>query len=322
MKSSQKTSLLEVPEGRRSFYKPAAPTMLSCCVVIGLLFFAPKLSAQMISISVNDPHRGLLTIDSSNWNEAWIEMDGSSPTVKKLGIEDITVSDGEHFAEVLSVDSVASTRRSHIALSFVLDNSGSMFHAYDSLTRNCDSIIHALPPGAIGQGLTFDNRARRVSNLYTKEHSIFIAQQSFTDSMVLLSKFWHYYDTIRTQFTPLYDAIFAAARNITDRKAKDTSAKSDVLIVVTDGDDNASRASIELLEEYLASAHLRLFAINFRTESDNRLDWLARKTGGEFYVCDNTAELRMLLHQIGLTLTQGYHIKYRFHSLRPSGSRK
>src|ERR1017187_541832 len=127
-----------------------------------------------------------------------------------------------------------------------------MFHAYDSLTRNCDSILHYLPRGAIGQALVFDNRARSVSHLYTKEHSTFIAQKFFTDSIFSLSKFWHYYDTVRTQFTPLYDAISAAVTNIEDRRMKNASPRSDVLIVVTDGDDNASRASIELIQEVLS----------------------------------------------------------------------
>jgi hypothetical protein len=286
---------------------------------LAIVFFTPKLSAQPISILVDDPHQGLLTIDSSNWNEAWIEMDGISPEAKKLDIADISVTDGKRFAEVLSVDSVGTKWKSNIALSFVLDNSGSMFHAYDSLTRNCDSILRAMPHGAIGQAITFDTRARSYSHLYTKEHSTFIAEQNFTDSMIVLSKFWHYYDTIRTQFTPLYDAIAGAVTNIEQRRIKNSSPRNDVLIVVTDGDDNASRASIELLQEILSSVHLRLFAINFRTEDDNRLDWLARKTGGEFFVCDNVAELRKLLRKIGLSIIRTYRIKYRFPSLRPSG---
>jgi len=292
---------------------------LNGIVFLTFIGFSQELFAQSISISVSDTHQGLLTLDSANWNEAWIEMDGISPNAKELETGDVTVSDGEHFAEVISVDSVSVKWRSNIALSLVLDNSGSMFHAYDSLTQNCDSILRDLPPGAIGQALVFDNRARSVSHIYTKEHSIFIAQQSFTDSMSAIRKFWHFYDTIRTQFTPLYDAIAEAVTNIDYRRMKNASPRNDVLLVVTDGVDNASRASIELLQEILSSARLRLFAINFCTEDDNRLDWLARKTGGEFFTCNDIAELRKLLQKIGPSLIRSYHVKYRFPSLRPSG---
>jgi hypothetical protein len=110
-------------------------------------------------------------------------------------------------------------------------------------------------------------------------------------------------------------------RNITTRREHGDTARNDILIVVTDGEDNASRASIELLEKLLASAHLRLFAINFRTEEDNRLEWLSRKRGGEFFLANTLSDLRTRLQSIGHSLTTQYHIRYRFPTLGPSSGR-
>ncbi len=288
-------------------------------MTMGFLFlvFPTQLSAQPISIALTDPSTALLHTDSATWNEAWIELSGVPPGEQPT-VDDIRVTSGKRVAEILSIDSAGWKFRSTLALSFVLDNSGSMFHAFDSLTRMCDSMVIPLHPGAIGQAITFDDRYRASTYLYTSRSSTFIAQHAFTDSMAALSRFWHFYDAIRTQLTPLYDAIGAAVTNITHRRERGDTAHNDVLIVVTDGEDNASRARVELIEKLLASANLRLFAINFRTEEDNRLQWLARKTGGEYFTADNIGELNALLRSIGSSLTGQYHVRYRFPTLGPS----
>jgi hypothetical protein len=285
-----------------------------------MLFFPSLLSAQTFSIQLTNPKAALLQTDSTNWNEAWVELSGADPG-EKLTTDDLRVANGNRIAEILSVDSVGWKFRSRLALSFVLDNSGSMFHAFDSLTNDCDSIVKPLPAGVIGQAITFDTRYRDPSYLYTSRSSTFIANRRFTDSIMALSRFWHFYDTIRTQFTPLYDAIGEAVRNIVTRREHADTAHSDVLIVVTDGQDNASRTSIELLEKLLASAHLRLYALNFRTEEDNRLEWLSRKTGGTYFSANTIGDLRDLLRSIGLSLTRQYHVRYRFPTLGPSSGR-
>ncbi len=288
-----------------------------------LIISISQLLAQPITIELNDPRAAQVHTDSVNWNEGWIELSGLSPG-EQPDLDDLRVTSGKRIAEILSIDSVSWKFNSRLALSFVLDNSSSMFHAFDSLTVACDSIANTLPAGAIGQAVTFDDRYRDAMHLYTNRESIFIAQHEFTDTMGSLSKFWHYFDTIRTQLTPLYDAIAAAVTNITMRKehrgtfkTRDSS-RNDVLIVVTDGEDNASNTSIELLEKLLLSCHLRLYAINFRTEEDNRLEWLSRKTGGDYYTANLIADLRILLQTIGKSLSRQYHIRYRFPTLGPS----
>jgi hypothetical protein len=293
--------------------------------VFMLLFFGlldRSLPAQPITVELTDSTAALLATDSADWNEAWIELSGVPPGEYPT-VDDLRVTSGTRVAEILSVDSVGWKFRSTLALSLVLDNSGSMFHAFDSLTKACDSMVKQLHTGAIGQAATFDDRYRGPTSLYTSRSSTFIAQREFTDSMAALSRFWHFDDTIRTDFTPLYDAIGAAVTNITKRRERtDTGIMgddpySDVLIVVTDGEDNASRSRIELIENLLASANLRLFAVNFRSE-DERLEWLARRTGGQYFTADNIGELSALLRSIGTSLSHQYRVRYRFPTLGPS----
>jgi hypothetical protein len=310
-----------------------------------VVWLPENLSAQPVSITLNKSVSALLHVDSANWNEAWIEVDGAPAGSEKLTTQDLFVGDGERTAQILSVDSIGSKFRSHLALSFMLDNSSSMFHTYDSLTRMCDSIIAVLPPGVVLQAVTFDNTARSESHIYTKRSSVFIAQSGFRDSAATISDFWHFFHTIRTEYTPLYDAIWTVIANIGDRRAQmlgsgvsgvgyrknsfhipDTlnpipDSCDDVVLVITDGKDNASRASIEMLNDFVSTAHVRLFAIDFRTRPDARLLWLARHAGGEFYVADNISDLGELLRDIRTLLTRQYHVRYRFPSLTPSSGK-
>ena len=287
-------------------------------VILHTSSFILSAAAQNISVTLTDPHRGLLHLDSANWNEAWVELDGASPLAKQLTVSDFLVTSGEQTATVLSVDSVRSHASSHLALSFVLDNSGSMFHAYDSITRMCDTLLDSLPAGVIAQCVTFDKEPRSPSHLYTKRASTYIAPSGFRDSLRAISRFWHFFDTIRTTYTPLYDAIVGAIGNITARVLTDSTGKrEDVVIVITDGADNASRANIETLADLAAASRVRLIAINFRSEVDTRLVWLARHTMGAYFLADDVADLRELLRRIGLRLTREYHITYQFHELGP-----
>lgn len=286
--------------------------------IFHISFFIFAAAAQPISIAIKDSTRGIIRTDSSNWNEAWIEVGGSG-SPKALTIEDISVTLDGRSAEVLSIDSIGAKYRSHLALSVVLDNSGSMFHSYDSLTKYCDSLVDSLPRGVLFQATTFDNEHRSPTHLPTRRQNLFIAQSEFTDSLQAIRSFWHYFDTIRTQFTPLYDAIAAAVNNISDRRMTLQDSSVDILLVVTDGEDNASRTSLESLRELLDALRIRLYAVNYRTE-DSRLQWLVRHTHGQYYLADNVKELRGVLHGIGRLLTRQYYVRYRFPSLGPSGT--
>jgi nitric oxide reductase activation protein len=302
--------------------KAKSARVASVGLALYTLFLSSPSLAQHISIKLADPHRALLHIDSADWSDAWIEVNGESPDAKPLTKTDLVVSEGNQQATILSIDSIGARYRSDLALSFVLDNSGSMFHAYDSLTRFCDSLIDSLPRSATFQAAVFDNAHRTDLHLYTRRSNVFIALKDFTASTRAVSSFWHYYDSIRTSYTPLYDAIAAAVRNLIERRLRDSLQRNDLLLVITDGEDNASRTSIEDLEELCESAHVRLFAINFRTEPDQRLIWLTNRTHSAYYYAEDLHDLHALLKDMSRRIARQYHISYRFPSLGPSGTNR
>ena len=69
---------------------------MQCLLLATFLAVAcPVSNAQSIRITLKDSSLGALRIDSANWNEAWIELDGSPIDVKKLDTTDIIVRDRE-----------------------------------------------------------------------------------------------------------------------------------------------------------------------------------------------------------------------------------
>jgi len=277
--------------------------------------------AQNISIKLADANRALVHIDSADWSDAWIELDGEIPGKHALTKDDLVITEGDQKATVLSIDSIRAQYSSHLALSFVLDNSGSMFHAYDSLTRMCDTLVSHLPPGAIYQAAVFDGAIRSDMHLHTLRSNVFIALSAFLDTVRALSAFWHNYDSIRTSYTPLFDATAAAIQTIIDRRERDSVQRRDVVLLVTDGKDNASRTSIEELEALCSSTKIKLFAINFRTEPDHRIVWLTNRLKSEYFYAEDISSLRETLATLDRSVARQYHVRYRFPFIGPSGTR-
>lgn len=271
-------------------------------------------NAPPVRIQLRDTAKARLTIDSLSWSDAWIEVVGADAGSPPLTTDDIIVRDDRDTARVLRVDSIAARFGSKLTLSFVLDNSASMFHTYDSLTVALDSMTHALPRGVQYQAIAFDTIARTRAYRFTPRNGVYLAQTGFTDSIAAIARFWHFYDPIRVAFTPFFDALRLAIENLDDL------SRPQVLIAVTDGDDNASETSVADLGRLARSENVRLILITLRGES-LRLRWIAKIANGALYYTDDTADLRNLLRQLGLTMTRTYHVRYQFPSLSPSSPR-
>jgi VWFA-related protein len=111
--------------------------------------------------------------------------------------------------------------------------------------------------------------------------------------------------------TALYDAIAFAVRHVEDRPAQ-----KKVLLLISDGADNASRTS---LEEVLTLARhgdaviysIGLFNPHERHNGKNVLKQLARETGGLAFFPGNPDDLVPILEQIALEIRSGYTIGYQ-----------
>jgi hypothetical protein len=283
-----------------------------------ILFFAisPAAFAQPleeIRIGLRRGSNLTLTTVSSGYDSAVVRITGKDGIfARDFNPRDFVVRRSNDTAVINSCKISNSVTTKDIALTIILDNSGSMFHAYDSLTKYLDRFIDSLADGFEANALTFDNVERKPTYAVSQRGSMYIALSGFTSDRNELKDFWHFYDTIRSDFTPLNDALLQGFEEIRYRRQKGDSARNDIVIVVTDGFDNASSTRLATLEEYSEALGITLFTISFRIEPDRKLDWLARKTHGRHFQSDDLPSLRITLDGLRRNISSSYVLRYEF----------
>jgi hypothetical protein len=244
------------------------------------------------------------TLEARVWSQKGI--------VHGLKQEDFIVTQGVDTATIVSFGEVTSESTSDVAFTFILDNSGSMFHAYDSLTKYLDEFVDLIGEGATANVITFDNVERKPNYEGVRKNRIFIALSGFTEDKQEMKDFWHFYDTIRSDFTPLYDAAVSGLLAIRDRHKLGDVARHEIVMVITDGSDNISQTTLRELEELAEAMRITLFTVSYRAEPDRKLAWLVGKTGGRHYDAASLKELSESLRDLRKEFTSAYRMVYAF----------
>jgi hypothetical protein len=252
-----------------------------------------------VNITVNSD-----TLEARVWSQKGI--------VRGLKQEDFIVTQGTDTATIVSFAEVTSESTADVAFTFILDNSGSMFSAYDSLTKYLDEFVDHIGEGATANVITFDNVERKPNYEGVRKNRIFIALSGFTEDKQEMKDFWHFYDTIRSDFTPLYDATVSGLLAIRDRHTKGDVARHEIVMVITDGSDNISKTRLSELEELAEAMRITLFTVSYRAEPDRKLAWLVRKTGGRHYDAASLKEMNESLRDLRKEFTSAYRMVYAF----------
>lgn len=254
-----------------------------------------------------------LHIITSTLDSASIRVAGKNGlSIKGLNENNFVIVSSSDTSEFVSCQEVTTETTSDLAISFIFDNSGSMFSTYDSLTRYADNFIDSLSDGFIANALTFDDIERKPSFELSRRGTIYIALSGFLSEREVLKDFWHFYDTVRSKYTPLNDALLAALEQIRYRRLKSKDERKDIVILVTDGVDNASKTTLSTLQELTDALKVTLFTISYSNEPNNKLDWLARKTGGKHFNSYDLRDLRNVLKDIRRNITSSYKLTYSF----------
>lgn len=277
---------------------------LISCLISSAAFAQPMITVTKPSTDV--------FIHQWDDNDATVSVtDRSGAAIRGLTIADFRVMfDGGRPTRIRSVELDTLRNSKAIALSFVIDNSASIFHGYDSITKYLDRFIHAMPGSLLMSAYVFDDKDRSRMHEATKRGDVYIAPSGDTESRDSVSRFWHFYDTIRSEFTPLYDQVGLALWNIQRRKDYGDTDRLNVVIVVSDGADNASRTSIEDLHDLVKVSDIRLFVLTYRSEPDRRLSWLANRARGASYTLQTLQGIADALEELRKEMTVVYKIRY------------
>lgn len=279
------------------------------CRCLLLLLFASSAIAQP-EITVTHPNADIF-IHQWDDNEAVISVTGRDGLpIRALTKDSFHVMLGERISKVRSVDTVQLRDARALGLSFVLDNSASIFHGYDSITKYLDTFITGIPGDVMMNAYVFDDNDRSRMHEATRRGDVFIAPSGATTLRDSISRFWHFYDTIRSEFTPLYDQVGLALWNIKRQKDFGDTNRLNIVIVISDGTDNASRTSIEDLLDHVLASDVRLFVLTYRTEPDRRLSWLSSRARGTSATLGSLPALATTLEELRTELLTAYRIRF------------
>jgi VWFA-related protein len=123
--------------------------------------------------------------------------------------------------------------------------------------------------------------------------------------------------------TAMYDAIVLACRRLQENH--NSSAVRPVIILVSDGDDNASKATLNAAEEAAFRAEATIFALDsnsiYETHPKGReiLERLTRETGGFILSAREDSDLKSSFATIEHILRSQYAIGYRPPGLEANG---
>ena len=187
-----------------------------------------------------------------------------------------------------------------VSLGILVDNSGSM--------RDKRTAVNA----AAMNLLKDSNRQDTAFIVNFNEHAYL--DQGFTTDLVALNRGLAHFDTRGS--TALYDAVAASA----DELAKNTKFPKQVLLIVSDGADNASRLSEQqAIQRVQNLGGPVVYSIGLLYDSDAReyqrahqaLQTLSDDTGGLAYFPRSLAEVNEIASEVARDIRNQYTVGYR-----------
>jgi VWFA-related protein len=186
-----------------------------------------------------------------------------------------------------------------VTVGLVIDSSGSMQSARDRVIAASTAFVETSNPQDEVFALVFNDDVRPV----------LAASAPFTSDVSTLG------DALRSVFVPrgrtaLHDAVADGLAYV----AKGTRDRR-VLVVLSDGGDNASRMAFKDLLMKAQASNVVIYTVGLVDPADSdanprRLKQLAEATGGEAFEPPDVAQVARVLQQVALDIRHGYTIGY------------
>lgn len=187
-----------------------------------------------------------------------------------------------------------------VSLGIIVDNSGSMRDKRPAVNAAALSLLRASNPQDSSFIVNFSDRA--------------FLDQGFTSSLDALNRALTRSDSKGT--TALYDAVAASA----DELSNHAKLPKEVLLVITDGADNASRLDLEQAVhrvQILGGPVVYTIGLLFDTSKEEaararkELESLSQETGGIAYFPDSLQDVEPIAVEVARDIRDQYTIGYR-----------
>jgi Ca-activated chloride channel family protein len=206
---------------------------------------------------------------------------------------------------VLQVTSSFLHQDQPVSLGILVDNSGSMYEKRAAVNAAALTLLKSSNPLDAAFIVNFSDRA--------------ILDQGFTSDIAALNRGLSHFDSKNT--TALYDAVAASA----DELIKHAKYPKQVLLVITDGADNASRLDLEQAirrVQNMGGPVVYSIGLLFETNKDearrakDALEELSRETGGIAYFPNSLQDVDSIAAAVAHDIRDQYTIGY--HSSKPA----
>jgi Ca-activated chloride channel homolog len=193
-----------------------------------------------------------------------------------------------------------------VSIGIVVDNSGSMRTKRNAVTKAVINLVQASNPKDEVFIVNFNDEPW--------------LDQDFTNNVSLMREALDRVDS--RGGTALYDAVMASA----DHLAKGARREKKVLLVITDGDDNESRESLEQAVRTVQSENgPTIYAIGILSPEDRQrtakraLEALSLQTGGVAFFPKNIEEVDEITQEVAHDIRNQYSITYKPTNPRSNG---
>jgi Ca-activated chloride channel family protein len=187
-----------------------------------------------------------------------------------------------------------------VSMGILIDNSGSMIDKRSAVNAAAMKLLEESNPRDAAFVVNFNDRA--------------YLDQGFTVDRVALNRGLSHFDSRGT--TALYDAVAASA----DELAHHAKQRKQVLLIVTDGADNASRLGLrDAIRRVQGLAGPVVYTIGLLYDSDHRefekahddLESLSAETGGLAYFPRSLDEVSEIASEVARDVRNQYSVGYR-----------
>lgn len=191
-----------------------------------------------------------------------------------------------------------------VSLAILIDNSGSMQQKRAAVNIAALDLVKASNPQDEAFIVNFSDQA--------------FLDQDFTSNIGLLEQGLSHIDS--SGGTALYDAVIAAA----DHLAKNAKHPKQVILIVTDGEDNSSSATLEQTVKRIQSLHGPIvYSIGLLYDDSGRqahqarkaLETLSNQTGGIAFFPKSLNQVNSIAEEVARDIREQYIIGY--HPTRP-----
>ncbi len=197
-----------------------------------------------------------------------------------------------------------TTTSAGVTMVLTLDRSGSMEQAMPAAKQAATTFVNLMGQNDQTAIVSFSTRAT--------------VDQTFTNDKTLLHAAIN--AMVARGGTAIYDALLTSAdllAGVTGRKA---------IILMTDGEDKDSNATLDQVVQRFATREVPVYAIGLDldpgSKEETNLVRIAEASGGKYFFSPSTAQLEQIYREIALLLRHAYKITYRTHNRTTDGTRR